>query len=551
MALIPWAVHAAAPAAPPGPATPGAGTLLQQIQPVEPPPPPTDNPGLLIEPQGSATLPPSAPIPVTSIEIFGSTSFDTKTLHALIAAAEGKELTLPELNVWAARITDYYHSHGYPLARALIPAQTIRDGVVKIEVIEARYGKIILDNHSRVSDALLQATLAPLKAGNTISQSQLDPVLLLLSDTPGAVTSATLRPGEAAATSDLLVQAAPGPAATGSVTADSYGNRYTGRARIGGEVALNDPLRHGDVADASVLSSGKDFDYGRLMYDVLLNGVGTHLGASYSALHYILGESLASLDGHGTADVASLWAKQPLVRHVDADLYAQLQFDRKVLRDDIDVSGIHTHRHLDNWTASLAGDQRDALLSGGITTWSVSVTGGQLGFDDAKAELADAATADTRGRFLQGNATLGRLQRLGAKDNLYVSLSWQWSDANLDPSQKMVGGGPYTVRAFDMSALSGDLGTQETAEWRHDLPVWQGQWQEVAFLDSEHLRINKSVWTAGPNAATLSGAGAGLNWSGPRQWSAKASIASRLGSTPVLLGATSRVRAWIQIAKGF
>jgi hemolysin activation/secretion protein len=115
----------------------------------------------------------------------------------------------------------------------------------------------------------------------------------------------------------------------------------------------------------------------------------------------------------------------------------------------------------------------------------------------------------------------------------------------------MVGGGPYTVRAFDMSALSGDLGTQETAEWRHDLPVWQGQWQEVAFLDSEHLRINKSVWTAGPNAATLSGAGAGLNWSGPRQWSAKASIASRLGSTPVLLGATSRVRAWIQIAKGF
>ena len=110
---------------------------------------------------------------------------------------------------------------------------------------------------------------------------------------------------------------------------------------------------------------------------------------------------------------------------------------------------------------------------------------------------------------------------------MYLSLSWQWADANLDSSQKMVAGGAYTVRAFDMSALTGDSGLQETAEWRHDLPAWQGQWQAVTFLDSEHLTINKSVWTTGPNTATLTGVGVGLSWTGPHQWSAKASIASR------------------------
>jgi hemolysin activation/secretion protein len=264
-----------------------------------------------------------------------------------------------------------------------------------------------------------------------------------------------------------------------------------------------------------------------------------------------LGDTLAALGGHGTAQVANLWAKEPLLRRVDVDLYAQVQFDHKVLRDDIEVSDIHTHRHLNNWTASLAGDERDALLSSGLTTWSLSVTGGRLGFDDAKAELADAATADTRGRFLQGNATVGRLERLSAKDSLYLSLSWQWADANLDPSQKMVAGGAYTVRAFDMSALTGDSGVQYSIEWRHDLTVWQGQWQAVAFLDSEHLKINKSIWSPGPNAATLTGGGVGLNWIGPHQWSAKASIASRLGSTPVLLGETTQVRVWVQVAKGF
>jgi len=157
----------------------------------------------------------------------------------------------------AYRITAYYHAHGFPLARAIIPAQTIRDGVVNIEVIEARYGKTLLDSHSRVSDALLASILSPLKSGQVISQAELDRVLLLLNDTPGAVMSATLKPGEAAGTSDLLVQGAPGPVVTGNVSADNYGNRYTGNARVGGEVAFNDPLHHGDVLDASVLSSGK------------------------------------------------------------------------------------------------------------------------------------------------------------------------------------------------------------------------------------------------------------------------------------------------------
>jgi len=539
-------VHAAAPATPPG-----AGTFLQEVTPLAPPAPPPDQPGLQIEQPVGSTLPASVPFPVKSIRISGNTSFDTPTLHALIAGAEGRDLTLPELNGWVTRITDFYHAHGYPLARALIPAQTIRDGVVSIEVIEARYGKILLDNHSRVSDALLTATLSPLKSGQIIGQAELDSVLLLLADTPGTVASATLKPGETVGTADLLVQGTPGPTVAGNVTADNYGNRYTGSARVGGEVALNDPLHHGDVLDASVLSSGKDMNYGRVMYDFLLNGAGTHVGASYSALHYVLGDSLASLEGHGTADVDSVWAKQPLVRSVGVDLFAQLQFDRKVLRDDIDVSDIRTHRHLDDWTVSLAGDEHDAVLSGGITTWSLGLTSGRVGFDDAQAELADAATADTRGPFLQANATLARLQRMAAKDSLYLTVSWQWANANLDPSQQMIGGGVYTVRSYDMSALTGDSGIQAGAEWRRDLHAWHGQWQAIGFLDTEHLTINENVWTAGTNTATISGAGLGLNWTGPAQWSAKASVARRLGSAPILVGATSSVHAWLTIAKGF
>ena len=66
-----------------------------------------------------------------------------------------------------------------------------------------------------------------------------------------------------------------------------------------------------------------------------------------------------------------------------------------------------------------------------------------------------------------------------------MTLSGQWANGNLDPSQKMVAGGPYTVRAYDMSAVTGDTGVQATVEWRHDLKhAWHGQWQPVVFLDA-------------------------------------------------------------------
>jgi hemolysin activation/secretion protein len=546
-ALFPFAVHAAGPVVPPG-----EGTILQDIKPLAPPAPSQNEPGLQIEQEGGTTLPSTPAFLVKAIYISGNTSFDTPKLHALVAEAEGKELTLPELYERVARISDFYHTHGYPLTRAIIPAQTIRDGVVNIEVIEARYGRILLDNHSRVSDALLQATLASLKSGQIIGQTDLDHVLLLLTDMPGAVTNATIEHGEVVGTSDLLVQAAPGPAVAGNVTLDNYGNRYTGGARAGGEVGLNDPLHHGDVLDASVLTSGKNMNYGRVSYDSVLNGEGTHVGGSYSALHYILGDSLESLEGHGGAQVESLWAKQPLVRTRDVDLYGQLQFDRKQLRDDIDVSSIHTDRHLYNWIATLSGDERDAILSGGINTWTLSLTSGRVGFDDATAQQADAATVRTRGSFSQWDASFARLQRVTAQDGLYVALSGQWASVNLDPSQKIVAGGSYTVRAYDMSALAGDIGVQATAELRHDLArSWHGQWQAVAFFDSERVRVNKNVWTTGTNDATLSGAGMGLNWTGPDQFSAKTYIAARLGPSPVLVGDSPSTRAWVEISKRF
>src|SRR5450830_248173 len=106
-------------------AQPDVGTLLQQVQPATPSAPASGATGLTIERADGAKLPPSAPFEVKSIRLSGNTLFDTATLQALVADVPGTTLNLTQLGEVAARITTYCQSHGYPLARALIPAQTI------------------------------------------------------------------------------------------------------------------------------------------------------------------------------------------------------------------------------------------------------------------------------------------------------------------------------------------------------------------------------------------------------------------------------------------
>ena len=535
-----------------GSAIPGAGAILQQIPPLAPSTPASSATGLKIEQEGGAKYPLSAPFEVKALSISGNTLFAPQALHALVADGMGRSLTLPQLDELAGRITNYYRSQGYPLTRAIIPAQVIRDGVVAIEIIEARYGRVILENRSQVNDALLQETLAGLPGGAPIAQAALDRALLLLSDIPGLASSATLKPGPNAGTSNLLVTAEPAPVLTGNALLDGYGSRQTGRARIGATASLVGPLHHGDVLSVNGMSSGGGMNYLRLAYDTLLNGRGSHLGGSYSELHYILGGSLAPLIGHGSAGVRSLWAKHPLLRAPDASLYGELQYDAMQLRDHLDATSIRNDRSLSDWTASLYGNSRDALLSGAVNNWNISWSAGRLEFDDGAAQLADGATARTQGRFAKWTANVSRLQNLDQRSALYLSIYAQRTNDNLDASKKMTAGGPYTVRAYETGAISGDSGYLVTAEFRRELGrAWQGQWQAVAFIDNARLTVNKIPWVAGPNSAALNGAGAGLNWAGMKQWSARVYAAKPIGAKPVQLANTGSARLWLELSTGF
>lgn len=483
---------------------------------------------------------------INGFQLSGNEAISSAELLPLLADLQGREVSLGELRASVHRITRLYRDRGYPLARAYIPAQEIDGGVVQIAVLEGRFGEVKVANHSRTRNAAL-APLGALHSGEAVRAGSLERSLLLLQDTPGLQISSTLKPGTAVGTTDLLVDVQSAPLVSGSVDLSNYGNRFTGEYRLGGTLNLNSPLGLGDRLSLQALGSNEEQHYYRAAYQLPVGRWGTQLGVAYSDLDYQLAKDFADLDAHGNARITSGYVIQPLVRSRDFSLYTQLQFDDKRLKDDIDLFADKSDKRSRVVTASLYGNSRDNLFGGGVNSFALGWSQGHLNIDGWLKQLLDDLSAGTRGSFYKINPSLVRLQRLSNRFSLYMQAQGQWTNGNLDSSEKISLGGAYGVRAYPEGEASGDQGWLGKVELRYALTP---AWQLATFVDHGQVRLNKNTWSNGDNHRSLSGTGIGVTWA-EQGWHINAVAAWKLGNADAQSDVERSPRVWAQVVRYF
>jgi hemolysin activation/secretion protein len=533
---------------------PSAGSQMQQIppapQPQKPSPQVTLAPAATAEPAVAAA---SVKIVVQRLHIAGASAYPEAQLLAVSGFVAGSELSLADLRQCAARIAAFYHRNGYVLAQAYLPQQDIKDGVVTIAVLDGRYGKVVLRNTSRVADRVANGVLDGLDAGAPITIDPLEHRLLLLSDLPGVQVQSTLVPGAAPGSADLVVDLAPGRRVAGSVDADNAGNRYTGAARIGATVSLNEPAGQGDVATLRVLTSGSGLNYARLAYQAQVGN--TTVGAAYSALRYALQREFSPLDAHGTAQVASVFAGYPLIRSRATNLTAQIDVDAKRFEDKVGATASVADKTAHVFVASLAGDHRDGFGGGGSTNYGLAWSAGTIDVQTPLLRAADALSAQTDGHYDKLSFNAARSQRVTDDLSLYAAANGQRASKNLDVSEKMELGGMYGVRAYPEGEAYADQGYVLNVEARLALArfvgAMPGQLQLIGFIDHGSVSADRNPWTAGVNHRSLSGAGIGLSWSDNNNLSVRAYYAHKVGNAPALSAPDSAGRFWLQAVKYF
>ena len=137
---------------------------------------------------------------VKKFVVTGSTVFSQAEFDRVTAPFVGRVITLAELYSVRSAITQIYVDKGYITSGALIPPQTLKGGIVEIQVIEGRLEKINVTGNKRlrsgyVSSRIGLATQTPLNRNKLLESLrllQLDPLIQNLS----AEISAGTRPGE-------------------------------------------------------------------------------------------------------------------------------------------------------------------------------------------------------------------------------------------------------------------------------------------------------------------------------------------------------------------
>ena len=533
-------------------ARPDAGRILEGIRP--PPPAPVTNPDAALPPQEERPAmsgPASQSVVVRHWRITGAHAFSPEQLEALIHEYRGQKLTLAELNDVARLITAHYRQHGYMLSRAYVPAQKIRDDTVEIAVIEGHLSSIDVTNNSPVAGSLVTKHLEHLRRTGPVEGRNLSRSLLLLNDLPGVEVRSTLKPGAALGTSDLDIQVNSAHRFSGSVDADSYGNRFTGQLRGGGTLNFNDPLHYGDVLSLRANSAGHGMNYGRLGYQVPLGGNGLKIGLAASELQYRLGKEFVSLSAHGTAEVGTLWTAYQLVRTPYHNLALQFTYDHKRLDDHIDAAFTDIRKTLDVATLGMLGDWSDAVAGNAINVYSVDFMSGRLRLDPLAAAADQGPNGhQAQGRYYKLALNYSRTQTLTSGVSLYMGLAAQTTNKNLDTSETQAIGGAYGVRAYPQDEGAGDDAAVLNIELRWSVPEIP-EMEILTFADAGIVRMNhKPLPTDTNNRRNLAGEGLGLQWVEPKRFALRTYLAWRAGPAP-LTDSDRRPRIWLQFAQYF
>jgi hemolysin activation/secretion protein len=510
---------------------PDAGSLLRQIEQQQHNPlPPKSAPQFLPPPPmqslGGAT------VTVKAFGFTGNKLLTDKQLAAAVAGFVNRPLDFAQLQNAAIAVATAYRQAGW-VVRAYLPEQDITGGTVTIQIVEAKFGALRVEGHTRrVSAERLKGIVETAQVpGTALNADALDRAILLIDDLPGLTASARLAEGQRQAETDLVLAVADGPSVSGSATADNAGARATGAGRLNANVSLNGPFGFGDRADVMLLGS-QGSNYERAAYSVPVGRDGWRVGANASHLNYrIITSQFEALDAHGTSTTAGLEASYPLLRSRLKNIYVAFNVDDK--RFDNDSAGATTTSYaIRSASAGLYGNLFDTLGGGGANNASITLEQGQDDLAGSPNEAADGLTTRTAGSFQKLRFSASRLQFVTERFSFYAGLSGQVSSKNLDSSEKFYLGGAEGVRAYPENEGGGAEGVLVNLEARERLPA---NFDATGFLDWGSVRVNENNHIAGaatPNSEEFKGVGLSVGWTAHFGLSVKASLAHRIGSNP-------------------
>lgn len=378
-------------------------------------------------------------------------------------------ITIVQLQEIVQSITNFYRNNGYILSRAILPPQHVKNGVVKIRILEGSLAQVKVIGHPHGAKYIVQDYGQHIVESKPLKLDVMEKYLRIANEVPGTQVKAVLEPAKTQSVASDLNLATENTIFNGFLSYDNYGTRYIGPQQFTLGGTLNSIFLSGDTTRATYVTTArpKELKFSDLFYEMPLGteGLRMSLDGNFSATNPLY--FLQGLIVSGTATSYTLNFSYPYIRSHSASLSFQ-------------GGGNYLDSYVSQLNQELYSDHTRSVNAGINYDFADRYQGANslMGrFEQGLPILG--ATSNNHSHFTSRYGATGlyskvyfqmtRLQGLFWKFTGVATLKGQYSFNPLLSSAQFGFGGPQLGRGYDPAEIIGDRGIAGSLELRLDL----------------------------------------------------------------------------------
>jgi len=383
-------------------------------------------------------------------------------------------ITLGTIETVADRITQFYRERGFILAKAYIPKQEVRDGVVTLTLLLGTLGEVEVSGNKLYDSHYLASSFDSMLT-MPVTSSAVEENLYLINDYPGIVATGFFEPGAQVGDTKLNLQVKAENNYDFNVRLDNHGSEQTGEYRVYGEALLNNPLGYADQLQLALLFAAKPSNttFGQFRYSTRVLDPRFSLSIGLANNDFVLGsgnsETVDRLGLAGETTQKDISASYRIKRSRTSSFYVDFIYEEveSILR------------------VGAFGDGGGSDLDDVITNQSLLFTYDLLDEDNKILHQGDVKLIS--GEFLEGAAegqdekynilnldysllTFFQLPYFESNTRIIYRAALQYASSPLSSISQFALAGPTRVRGYPVNQFSADNAVYNGIDWIFDAP---------------------------------------------------------------------------------
>ncbi len=427
-------------------------------------------------------------------------------------------VTLGMIETVADTITQFYRERGFILAKAYIPKQKVRDGVVSLTLLLGELGEVAVESDKRVSPKLIKNAF---KADmyKPVANWKVDESLYLINDIPGLRAQGFFSPGGQVGDTRMTVKVQEEKWTTANLRLDNHGSENTSENRAYADIYVHNPLGFGDELYLGVLNSFNpgSTTYGSIRYNTFIANPRVRTSVGFSTNDFVSRnvrqENAPVFTGESDVADASLSYifKRSRIKNYSAEL--KVMNIETVLDTVANITTEDVKKMSLSFSFDVLNEKRRQLYLGSLGAHKAT-TSESGGFDGAERGSDRFFTFDL------SMLTFVNIPFTQQQSRVLFKSAGQYAGKAISNLNQINLTGPRGARGFGVNGFQSDDGLHLGADWIFDAPKFgeaklfgepmNRMFQPYLFVDSAYGILHPLKDTDPTITGTLANVGVGL-----------------------------------------